>query len=63
MNSASKPKSAIDLNKFGLGSTETDPIPDVETVGFGSGYGPANRNELFAGEEVILDQFSLYNLK
>lgn len=54
MNSANKPKNAIDLNKFGLESSESEAIPDVETVGFSSGgYRPTNRNELFAGEEVI----------
>lgn len=58
MSSANKPKGTIDLNKFGLESSESEPIPDVETVGFGSGgYRPANRNELFAGEEVILSHF------
>ncbi|KAK7579906.1 hypothetical protein V9T40_000535 [Parthenolecanium corni] len=52
MNSANKPKNAIDLNKFGLESSESEAIPDVETVGFSSGgYRPTNRNELFAGEE------------
>lgn len=45
----------VDLSRFGLMNDEVDSTPDVETVGFGiGGYQPANHNELFAGEEVII---------
>ncbi len=51
-------KNKLDLNRFGLENTRSDSIPNVETLGFGpSGYQPANHNELFAGEKVILLSF------
>lgn len=48
-----KNKNKVDLSRFGLASPEAQSVPEVETIGFATGgYQPANRNELFAGEEV-----------
>lgn len=54
-----KKSSAVDLSRFGLAADDTqNSINDVEFMGCGAGgYRPTSRNELFAGEEVCLNEY------